>query len=203
MGVNPCGFCGLDSSRPAGCKTQLLYGKAGKAAIKSTCPYFYTGITNKYEAKKIFSTQNPCTNLPMHCPVCKPGIANTRNTVWSYNFMMHLWHAHCTDGSIPGLDPKTWVEAFVSKAEESFMGICDADTDQWREVHEALNSEGIAQLANSLPPSSESGHDESNDIANPAIEASASTNIVVPTKRGRSDTTTTSASAQARIIRQK
>jgi hypothetical protein len=116
---------------------------------------------------------------------------------------MHLWHVRCTNGSIPGLDPKTWAEAFISKTEESALGISDKGTDQWRQVHKALNSEGIAHLAHSLPPSSDSSveHDDTHNAL--ASKGKNPITFRVPKKRGRSDTTTMSGSAQARVIQQK
>ncbi|EIM84177.1 uncharacterized protein STEHIDRAFT_41835, partial [Stereum hirsutum FP-91666 SS1] len=62
IGADPCGFCGLDS-----CRTQLT--KTGKkVSITSSCPYHHAGM--KYNLATQTTTSTPCTNVPIHCPLC-------------------------------------------------------------------------------------------------------------------------------------
>jgi hypothetical protein len=144
MGTDPCGFCGLDSKRPSGCRLQLSMN-GSKNVIKSTCQYMYMPptILRNLEAQRVSSKDNICTNLPMHCPFCPQDIDGMRNTVWSYSFIMHLWEMHSSDGQIPRVDASTQSKSFITKTEEVAMDIIPTDTDRWRSEHHVPDSDEI------------------------------------------------------------
>jgi hypothetical protein len=77
IGENPCGFCGLD-----GCFTSLLGKKSGnsiKFTITSNCPYHYERM--QYKNAAISSNNMPCTNVPIHCPLCLPSFSGNPQTI--------------------------------------------------------------------------------------------------------------------------
>ncbi|KAI0729871.1 hypothetical protein C8Q72DRAFT_777330 [Fomitopsis betulina] len=65
LGVEPCGFCGWD-----GCMVQLTKKNSG-VSVTSSCPYHY--MLMSYNSAKTVSKATPCTNVPIHCPLCPPG----------------------------------------------------------------------------------------------------------------------------------
>ena len=68
VGEDPCGFCGLE-----GCLTQLQEKKKGSLSVASNCPYHYVAMNYKAAAK--FSKAIPCTNVPVHCPLCPTSVS--------------------------------------------------------------------------------------------------------------------------------
>src|ERR1700683_989090 len=71
IGENLCGFCGLD-----GCFISLLEKKFGisiKFTITSNCSYHYEHM--QYKNAAVSSNNNPCTNVPKHCPLCPPSFS--------------------------------------------------------------------------------------------------------------------------------
>src|ERR1700675_395957 len=61
IGIDPCGFCGLD-----GCKIQLAV-KGQNKKISCSCKYHYNEMS--YGMAKKCTTNSPCT---IHCPLCPP-----------------------------------------------------------------------------------------------------------------------------------
>src|SRR5258707_15673316 len=83
VGVNSCGLCGRE-----GCFTQLKLKKNGSASINSNCTYHYSGMQYKRAAQ--FSNPQPCTNVPIHCPLCPNAASGDPQTTWKYNALYHL-----------------------------------------------------------------------------------------------------------------
>ena len=75
VGENTCGFCGQDN-----CFTQLKLKKYGGFPVASNCLYHYSGMQYKKAAE--FSKTNPCTNVPIHCPLCPPAVSGDPPTIW-------------------------------------------------------------------------------------------------------------------------
>ncbi|KAI0778256.1 hypothetical protein BD413DRAFT_507946 [Trametes elegans] len=49
-------------------------------------------------------TTTPCTNVPIHCPLCPPLSPGSPVTIWKYNTMAHLLTAHIDENdSLPDL----------------------------------------------------------------------------------------------------
>jgi hypothetical protein len=81
LGENPCGFCRQD-----GCFTSLLEKKSGnsiKISITSNCHYHYERMQYKHAATS--SSTMPCTNVPIHCPLCPTSVSGNQQTIWKYN----------------------------------------------------------------------------------------------------------------------
>ncbi|KAI0770900.1 hypothetical protein BD413DRAFT_553505 [Trametes elegans] len=52
------------------------------------------------------TTTTPCTNVPIHCPLCPPLSPGSPVTIWKYNTMAHLLTAHIDENdSLPDLPP--------------------------------------------------------------------------------------------------
>ncbi|KAI0763211.1 hypothetical protein BC629DRAFT_1651952 [Irpex lacteus] len=83
----PCGLC---LSSGSSCAIRLRKGPSGADIIDMD----YSRCSNLYKiqlASARKSTANsPCSNTPMHCPVCPP----KSNAVWRYNMARHLRTAH-------------------------------------------------------------------------------------------------------------
>ena len=87
VGDDPCGFCGLD-----GCLTQLLEKKGGGITITSNCQYHY--VQMQYGAAAKYTKSSPCTNVPIHCPICPTSVSKAPQTIWKYNALFHLINEH-------------------------------------------------------------------------------------------------------------
>ena len=71
---DPCGFCGLDC-----CLIQLLEKKGGGIIITTNCKYHCAQMYDQmqYKAAAMFSGSSPCTNVPIHCPICSTLVSET------------------------------------------------------------------------------------------------------------------------------
>ena len=104
IGENPCGFCGLD-----GCFTSLLDKKSGNS-INS---YHYDHM--QYKIAAVSSNNMPCTNVPIHCPLCLPSFSGNPQTIWRYNTLYHLISEHSNNGVIPEIPGELLVKKFIQK----------------------------------------------------------------------------------------
>ena len=124
MGLEPCGFCGRDGQ---GCLTQLKVGPKGGIKIFSTCPYKYEAL--KYKEARESTTVSPCSNVPIHCPLCPKSVSGEPKTIWKYNAVFHIADKH----------PQTPIpvgfmrQFFIHAVEEARMGIVEEDTREFRE----------------------------------------------------------------------
>ena len=66
--------------------------KKDSLSIASNCPYHYAAMNYKAAAK--FFKAIPCTNVPVHCPLCPTSVSGQPQTIWKYNAMYHLIHEH-------------------------------------------------------------------------------------------------------------
>src|ERR1700677_1667989 len=101
VGDNPCGFCGLDNH-----STQLLEKKGGGITITSNCQYHY--VQMQYRAATKFSRSSPCTNVPIHCPICPTSVSKAPQTIWKYNALFHLLSEHATGSTPPQIPRQTY-----------------------------------------------------------------------------------------------
>ena len=88
---NPCGFCHNVGNL---CSLMIIKGKGAKGAksvdpSQSRCP----NIAQLYitSASKS-SDNNPCTNIPLECPLCRDG----SDAIWKYNMRVHIETVHPT-----------------------------------------------------------------------------------------------------------
>jgi hypothetical protein len=193
IGTEPCGFCGLDTAPSSECKTHLSLNRSNNLTVKSTCQYQF-GFTQacQLSSKKIWNTlTNQCTNHRMRCPLCKIHFKGEQSTVWSYNFVLHLWNCHTIDslGTVPPVTPKTWTESYVSKAEEASMGVNLALTKAFRSRNDVPNSNDL----DDHNTTQELDEDNANMAGGPST---ASTKRVRP--RSEAILSTTSSQAQGR-----
>jgi len=139
IGVDPCGWCGRD-----GCKVQLTK-KGNSHSISSSCPYQYSKMVYAWALK--CTKASPCTNVPIHCPICLPGLSGQPRTLWKYNALFHFATEHAPVGQkLPAIPPELIVETFITSKEESLMGISQEDTQKWRDDNEIPNTDGLEQL---------------------------------------------------------
>ena len=101
-----------------GCKTYLITNENSKSTkISSDCEYHYQNM--QYHAAMKPTTQSPCTNVPLNCPICPQA-----ETFWKYTFIIHVVNKHLTDdNNLPFLPIELWATTHISKWEESRMGI--------------------------------------------------------------------------------
>lgn len=136
VGEDPCGFCGLE-----GCLTQLQEKKKGSLSVASNCPYHYVAMNYKAAAK--FSKAIPCTNVPVHCPLCPTSVSGQPQTIWKYNAMYHLIHEHSIGDTSPPIPGQLLVQIFITKEEERALGIQEQVTTSWRRQNNIPDSDGF------------------------------------------------------------
>ncbi|KAG6815696.1 hypothetical protein H0H93_009164, partial [Arthromyces matolae] len=142
IGQDPCGWCGLE-----GCWTRLSTKKRGGIQISSNCPYHHAKLV--YNDARQFIPREPCTNVPVRCPLCPADGTGERPTVWKYNAMGHIeaFHADPADErGLPDIPEDFRVEIFVSKVEEKALGIPEEKTVEFREEYEVQNSSDIEDV---------------------------------------------------------
>jgi len=138
IGEDPCGFCGLD-----GCLTQLKK-KDGRFTITSTCPYHYPQM--QYRSAAQFSKSSPCTNVPIHCPICPSSISQVPQTIWKYNALFHLASEHSTGTTPPTITGQLLVDMFISKEEEKALKIEEEITDLYRKEYNIPDTDGLLEM---------------------------------------------------------
>lgn len=131
--INICGWCGLSR-----CMTQMIDKR-----ILSDCQYHYAGMD--YNKARTVSKTTPCTNVPVYCPVCPLSGSGTKRTIWKYNALEHFATEHPLIASIdlPKDYPAFIADTFITREEESLMGIPEFFTYEWRAEHGVPNSDGI------------------------------------------------------------
>lgn len=144
IGIEPCGFCGREDT----CITRLVK-KGTSSKISSSCRYFYASMSYAAAAKSTKST--PCTNIPIHCPLCPPSPSGNPVTIWKYNAIVHLHTHHLTkENCLPDLPPAFMIDMHISKAEESAMGVGEESTDLWRDEYQVPDSDDIQEAKDGL-----------------------------------------------------
>ena len=139
MGDNPCGFCGLD-----GCITQLLIKKGGGFTITSNCQYHYAQM--QYRAAAQFSKSSPCTNVPIHCPICPTSVSKAPQTIWKYNALFHLTSEHATGSTPPQIPRQLLADMHIRKEEEKAFNIAEKLTETYRKAHDIPGTETLLEM---------------------------------------------------------
>lgn len=109
----PCGLC----LRPSPlCKFYLKKGKGRNASLtvdkkRSECKY---EINFYYHTASTSSTASPCSNAPIHCPIC----GTKTPAVWKYNMKHHFKRKHPTHLKKPEFS-KLWE---IDAAEDYELG---------------------------------------------------------------------------------
>ncbi|KAJ7163663.1 hypothetical protein C8R46DRAFT_1163839 [Mycena filopes] len=137
VGIEPCGWCGLD-----GCVSQLAVSKEGKHSIKSSCIYHYEKMN--YKSAQAASNRSPCTNVPLHCSLCKKSSTGISQTIWKYNASYHLAGEHSNNNeTLPIIPRQMMIAIFIRKKEESQLGVTAKITEQYRREEMIPDSEAI------------------------------------------------------------
>jgi len=142
LGENPCGFCGRD-----GCFTNLLEKKSGNSisiTVTSNCPYHYERM--QYKQAATFSNTMPCTNVPIHCPLCPTSISGNPQTIWKYNALYHLITEHSNGDTVPEIPGELLVKMFIHQQEEKALGIGEEYIQQWRMENKIPDSDGLKAM---------------------------------------------------------
>jgi hypothetical protein len=129
-------ICGQDS-----CFTQLKLKKHGGCSITSNCPYHHSGMQYKKAAE--FSKTFPCTNVPIHCPICPTAVSGDPPTIWKYNALYHLISEHSSGSTPPSIPGQLLVQMFITKEEENALGISEHITADWRRQNNIPDSDGV------------------------------------------------------------
>jgi hypothetical protein len=139
ISVNPCGWCGRQ-----GCKVQLIK-KGTSNSISSSCPYHYSKMM--YGRAAQYSKSSPCTNVPIHCPLCLEGLSGQPKTIWKYNAFAHFAAEHVPLGSdsLPEIPSSFIVDTFISSKEESDMGIGQQSTQDHRDQYNIPGTDGFEE----------------------------------------------------------
>ena len=137
IGVNPCGWCGRE-----GCKVQL----SSNNNISSSCSYHYTKMM--YAKAAQYSKTSPCTNVPIHCPICPEGFSGQPRTIWKYNALAHFAaeHVPMESDELPDIPSHFIVETFITSKEEKDMGISQEATQDYRDTYQIPGTDGIEEM---------------------------------------------------------
>jgi hypothetical protein len=113
----------------------------GGFSISSNCPYHYSGMQYKRTAE--FSKIHPCTNVPIHCPLCPTAVFGDPPTIWKYNVLYHLISEHSSGSTPPSIPGQLLVQMFITKEEERALGISEHSTVDWRRQNNIPDSDGV------------------------------------------------------------
>ncbi|KAJ6609768.1 hypothetical protein B0H10DRAFT_2295284 [Mycena sp. CBHHK59/15] len=130
VGVDPCGFCGLD-----GCVTQLTISKEGKHSIQSSCRYHYEKMQYK-------AARHP--PIGHHAQMFHYIACCNHRTFWKYNAPYHFASEHSNNNErLPVIPRKMVVETFIRKKEEQQLGVTAKVTEDYRRDEGIPDSDAI------------------------------------------------------------
>ena len=124
--------------------TQLLEKKGGGITITSNCHYHY--VQMQYQAAAKFSRTSPCTNLPIHYPICPTSASKAPQTIWKYNALFHLLSGHATGFTPPKIPRQLLADMHSTKEEEKALKITEEVTDTWREENNIPGTESLLEM---------------------------------------------------------
>lgn len=64
--------------------------------------------------------------------------------------LYHFASEHSTQEPLPTIPPQMLVDMHISRAEETWMNIDQANTNRWREQNNILNTDAIEKIADML-----------------------------------------------------
>ena len=103
-----------------------------------------------YKAAKKSSKHAPCTNVPIHCPLCPPSVSRDPQTIWKYNAINHLLISHSDEDptqtgkyKAPAIPGELMMDMFVTRQEEQWMNIDPDATTTFRREHDIPSSDGL------------------------------------------------------------
>ena len=107
-----------------------------------------------YSKAAVFSNSTPCTNVPIHCPLCPLSVSGNPQTVWKYNVTYHLITEHSSIDSngteAPPIPPELLIKMFIHKQEEQKLGITEKATQDYGSQWNIPDSEGFEEVQTAL-----------------------------------------------------
>src|ERR1700729_2302729 len=97
----------------------------------------------QYKKAAEFSKAFPCTNVPIHCPLCPTAVSGDPPTIWKYNTLYHLINEHSSGSTPPSIPGQLLVQMFIIKEEEKALGISEHNTVDWRRQHNIPDTDGF------------------------------------------------------------
>jgi hypothetical protein len=117
----------------------------------------------QYRSAKDWSKSSPCTNVPIHCLLCKQGPTGNHGTVWKYNIIFHLLTEQSEDGeTLPHVPTQLWIDSFIKQIEKDDMGV-GATITAHRARYGQLDSDAVEQMAGVVRNRSESSSTTASD----------------------------------------
>lgn len=113
--TEPCGLCLAPSPL---CQFYLTKGRStqGQTKIDYTASHGCAnlGVTFKYAVAAASTKTVPCSNVPLHCPLCPPN----HLVIWKYTAHHHFLNRH------PATDLNQWKHLWeISSAEKAAMDV--------------------------------------------------------------------------------
>jgi hypothetical protein len=101
-----------------------------------------------YKAVKKSSKNAPCTNVPIHCPLCPPSVSREPQTIWKYNAINHLLISHSDEDptqtgkyKVPAIPGDLMMDMFMTR-QEQWMNINPKATMIFHRENNIPNSDG-------------------------------------------------------------
>lgn len=82
-----------------------------------------------------YSRTSPCTNFPIHCPMCPISFSDDSRTIWEYNAPYQLTSEHSNEISITNcslIPGESMVRICISKEEEKALSITESVSPEAR-----------------------------------------------------------------------
>jgi len=95
----------------------------------------------QYKKAAEFSKVLPCTNVPIHCPLCPTAVSGDPPTIWKYNALYHLISEHSSGSTPPSIPGQLLVQIFINKEEEKAPDIPEHNTIDWRRQNNIPDSD--------------------------------------------------------------
>ena len=93
----------------------------------------------------------PCTNVPLHCPLCPTGVNSQLTTFWKYNLIYHMHMYHVSDQDVlPPFPVELRVTSHIGKSEERLLGVSPEKTRTWRNQYKMPDSDAITAYQDDL-----------------------------------------------------
>src|ERR1700683_2354296 len=99
----------------------------------------------QYQSAAQFAKSSPCTNVPIHFPICPSSVFQVPQTIWKYNALFHLACEHSTGTTPPTITGQLLVDIFVSKEEEKALKIKEV-TDLYRTKYNIPDTDGLLEM---------------------------------------------------------
>jgi hypothetical protein len=126
-----------------------------------------------YKAAKKSSKNAPCTNVPIHCPLCPPSVSREPQTIWKYNAINHLLISHSDEDptqtgkyKVPAIPGDLMMDMFVTRQEEQWMNINPKATMIFCRENNIPSSDGLESYV--IQDEERQKRDRSNTLTVPA-----------------------------------